>query len=213
MQVLVGRRPVTGLRLCLEGVKQNRLAIHVQYLASLPKLLQRYWDFHIPIGAPKWRGPEEQDSRWFEPLRWKNFFHVSTAPIEHDDAFVDNLSGAFVVSGAQLGVWDFGSKKVLYLKLLFSKVPGCTIWRSFWDHNPVVSGEKLKNEVVEESLNSADSESSNSKVVGKLQKLVDTSEVSKGPDDVPGHWLITGGKLGVERGKINLRVKYSLLSY
>lgn len=212
-QVSVGRRPVTGLRLCLEGLKQNRLTIHVQHLASLPKLLQQYWDSHIPIGAPKWRGPEEQDSRWFEPVRWKNFSHVSTAPIEHNDAFIDDLSGAFVVTGAQLGVWDFGSKNVLYLKLLYSKVPGCTIRRSFWDHNPFVSGEKLKNEAVKESSNSTESQSSSSKVVGKLHKLVDMSEMSKGPDDVPGHWLITGGKLGVDKGKIDLRVKYSLVSF
>ncbi|KAH0465244.1 hypothetical protein IEQ34_005347 [Dendrobium chrysotoxum] len=212
-QVSVVRRPVTGLRLCLEGVKQNRLTIHLQHLASLPKVLQQYWDSHIPIGAPKWQGPEEQDSRWFEPVRWKNFSHVSTAPIEHNDAFIDDLSGAFVVTGAQLGVWDFGSKNVLYLKLLYSKLPGCTIRRSFWDHNPAVSGENLKYEAVKESANSTDSQSSSSKVVGKLQKLIEMSEISKGPDDVPGHWLITGGKLGVEKGKIVLRVKYSLLAY
>ncbi|XP_020576435.1 MACPF domain-containing protein CAD1-like isoform X2 [Phalaenopsis equestris] len=212
-QVSVNRRPVTGLRLCLEGAKQNRLAVHMQHLASLPKILRQYWDSHIPIGAPKWRGPEEQDSRWFEPVRWKNFSHVSTAPIEHNDAFIDVLSGTYVVTGAQLGVWDFGSKNVLYLKLLYSKIPGCTIRRSFWDHNPVVSGEKLKNEAVLESANSTDSQSSSSKVVGKLQKLVDMSEMSKGPDDVPGHWIVTGGKLGVEKGKIVLRVKYSLINY
>ncbi|XP_020681215.1 MACPF domain-containing protein CAD1 [Dendrobium catenatum] len=212
-QVSVVRRPVTGLRLCLEGMKQNRLTIHLQHLASLPKVLQQYWDSHIPIGAPKWQGPEEQDSRWFEPVRWKNFSHVSTAPIEHNDAFIDDLSGAFVVTGAQLGVWDFGSKNVLYLKLLYSKLPGCTIRRSFWDHNPVLSGENLKYEAVKESANSTDSQSSSSKVVGKLQKLIEMSEISKGPDDVPGHWLITGGKFGVEKGKIVLRVKYSLLAY
>ncbi|KAG0447598.1 hypothetical protein HPP92_028245 [Vanilla planifolia] len=29
-----------------------------------PEILQPYWDAHIPIGAPKWHGPEEQDSRF-----------------------------------------------------------------------------------------------------------------------------------------------------
>ncbi|GAB4833176.1 cinnamoyl-Coa reductase [Ancistrocladus abbreviatus] len=77
-QISVGRRPVTGLRLCLEGSKQNRLSIHLQHLASLPKILLPHWDTHVAIGAPKWRGPEEQDSRWFVPVKWKKFSHVST---------------------------------------------------------------------------------------------------------------------------------------
>ncbi|KAF2302929.1 hypothetical protein GH714_011206 [Hevea brasiliensis] len=38
-QVTVGRKPVTGLRLGLEGIKQNRLSIHLQHLVSLPKIL------------------------------------------------------------------------------------------------------------------------------------------------------------------------------
>jgi hypothetical protein len=48
---------------------------------------------------------------------------------------------------------------------------------------------------------------------GKFVKIVDRSELCKGPDDMPGHWLVTGGKLGVEKGRIVLRVKYSLLNY
>lgn len=48
---------------------------------------------------------------------------------------------------------------------------------------------------------------------GKLAKIVDSSEMLKGPQDLPGHWLVTGAKLGVEKGKIVLRVKYSLLNY
>ncbi|KAG0487974.1 hypothetical protein HPP92_006785 [Vanilla planifolia] len=208
-QISVGRRPVTGLRFCLEGAKQNRLSIHLQHLASLPKILQPYWDAHIPIGAPKWHGPEEQDSRWFEPIKWKNFSHVSTAPIENNDTLCADFSGAFVVTGAQLGVWDFGSKNVLFLKLLYSKVPGCTIRRSYWDQNPGGLGERVKNG----AMDSTGSSSSSSRELGKLSKVVDTGEVVKGPDDAPGHWLVTGSKLGVEKGKIVVRVKYSLLNY
>ncbi|KAJ6683237.1 MACPF DOMAIN-CONTAINING PROTEIN CAD1 [Salix koriyanagi] len=74
-QVTVGRKPVTGLRLSLEGIKQNRLSINLQHLVSLPKVLQPHWDAYVAIGAPKWQGPEEQDSRWFEPIKWKNFSH------------------------------------------------------------------------------------------------------------------------------------------
>ncbi|KAJ9567133.1 hypothetical protein OSB04_003099 [Centaurea solstitialis] len=200
-QVTVGRKPVTGLRLNLEGSKQNRLAIHLQHLVSLPKILQPHWDAHMAIGAPKWQGPEEQDSRWFEPIKWKNFSHVSTAPIEHTETYIGDLSGVHIVTGAQFGVWDFGARSVLHLKLLFSKVPGCTIRRSVWDHSP------------SNLQKGGDDKGDSSSQSGKLAKIVDMTEMSKGPQDVPGHWLVTGAKLGVDKGKIVLRVKYSLLNY
>ncbi|MBA0713897.1 hypothetical protein Golax_012899, partial [Gossypium laxum] len=99
-QISVGRKPVTGLRLCLEGIKQNRLSIHLQYLVSLPKILLPHWDTHVAIGAPKWLGPEEQDSRWFVPVKWKSFSHVSTAPIENPESSIGDLSGVYIVTGA-----------------------------------------------------------------------------------------------------------------
>jgi hypothetical protein len=207
-QVAVGRKPVTGLRLSLEGIKQNRLAVHLQHLVSLPKILQPHWDTHVAIGAPKWQGPEEQDSRWFEPIKWKNFSHVSTSPIEHIETSIEDLSGVHIVTGAQLGVWDFGAKSVLHLKLLFSKVPGCTIRRSVWDHSPTnasTSGSMDRG--------SDDKRGDSSSQSSKLAKIVDMTEMSRGPQDVPGHWLVTGAKLGVDKGKIVLRLKYSLLNY
>lgn len=207
-QVAVGRKPVTGLRLSLEGVKQNRLAIHLQHLVSLPKILQPHWDTHVAIGAPKWQGPEEQDSRWFEPIKWKNFSHVSTSPIEHIETSIGDLSGVHIVTGAQLGVWDFGAKSVLHLKLLFSKVPGCTIRRSVWDHSPVNASTSGSTD-----RGSDDKRGDGSSHSSKLAKIVDMTEMSKGPQDVPGHWLVTGAKLGVDKGKIVLRLKYSLLNY
>ncbi|XP_044483992.1 MACPF domain-containing protein CAD1-like isoform X2 [Mangifera indica] len=209
-QISVGRKPVTGLRLSLEGTKQNCLCIHLQHLASLPKILLPNWDSHVAIGAPKWQGPEEQDSRWFEPVKWKNFSHVSTAPIENPETFIGNLSGVYIVTGAQLGVWDFGSKNVLYMKLLYSRLPGCTVRRSLWDHSP-----NDKSKKVAALANSGDSSTgSKENLTGnKLAKFIDTSEMSKGPQDPPGHWLVTGGKLGIEKGRVVLRVKYSLLNY
>jgi hypothetical protein len=37
--------------------------------------------------------------------------------------------------------------------------------------------------------------------------------MSKGPHDLPGHWLVTGAKLCLDhRRRISLRVKYSLLT-
>ncbi|XP_010325753.1 MACPF domain-containing protein CAD1-like isoform X1 [Solanum lycopersicum] len=207
-QVSVGRKPVTGLQLYLEGSKVNRLCIYLQHLVSLPRILQPYWESHIAIGAPKWQGPEEQDSRWFEAVKWKNFSHVSSAPIESPETFIGDLSGVYIVTGAQLGVWDFGSRNVLYMRLLYSRLPGCTIRRSLWDHTP---NDKLRKQ--------ADSNGNESSIPGqnfignKLAKFVDMTEMSKGPRDPPGHWVVTGGKLGVDKGKIVLRLKYSLLNY
>ncbi|XP_024934574.3 MACPF domain-containing protein CAD1 isoform X1 [Ziziphus jujuba] len=212
-QISVGRKPVTGLRLCLEGSKQNRLCIHLQHLQSLPKILQPYWDTHVAIGAPKWQGPEEQDSRWFEPVKWKNFSHVSTAPIENPETFIGDISGVHIVTGAQLGVWDFGSRNVLYMKLLYSKLPGCTIRRSLWDHCPNEKSKKTASSRGNSNAGDSTSDSRENIAGNKLVKFVDMSEMSKGPQDHPGHWLVTGGKLGVEKGKIVLRVKYSLLNY
>lgn len=216
----VGRKPVTGLRLSLEGVKQNRLAIHLQHLVSLPKILQPHWDAHMAIGAPKWQGPEEQDSRWFEPIKWKNFSHVSTAPIEHTETCIGDLSGVHIVTGAQLGVWDFGAKSVLHLKLLFSRVPGCTIRRSVWDHSPSNLSTTTQRPDGSSSVSLPNEKNADEKKgdggssqQGKLAKIVDMSEMSKGPQDIPGHWLVTGAKFGVDKGKIMLRAKYSLLNY
>lgn len=212
-QISVGRKPVTGLRLCLEGSKQNRLCIQLQHLASLPKILLPYWDTHVAIGAPKWQGPEEQDSRWFEPVKWKKFSHVSTAPVENPEIFIGDLCGVYIVTGAQLGVWDFGSRNVLYMKLLYSRLPGCTVRRTLWDHAPDDKSREVISTVSNANLGDSSSGSRENLVGNKLVKFVDMSEMSKGPQDRPGHWLVTGGKLGVEKGKIGLRVKYSLLNY
>lgn len=213
-QISVGRKPVTGLRLYLEGTKQNRLSIHVQHLSSLPKILRPHWDTHVAIGAPKWQGPEEQDSRWFEPVKWKNFSHVSTTPIENNpETFTGDVSSVHIVTGVQLGVWDFGSRNVLYMKLLYSRIPGCTIRRSLWDHSPNDKSKKVV--TTTGSMNNGNSSTGpRENITGnKLAKFVDVSEMTKGPEDPPGHWLVTGGKLGIEKGKIVLRVKYSLLNY
>ncbi|CAO2842287.1 unnamed protein product [Amaranthus hypochondriacus] len=213
-QVTVGRKPVTGLRLSLEGSKQIRLAIHLQHLVSLPKILQPHWDSHMAIGAQLWKGPEEQDSRWFEPIKWKHFSHVSTAPIEYKETCIVDLSGVHIVTGAQLGVWYFGAKSVLYLKLLFSKVPGCTIRRSVWDHSPSNLDTLHKTDGTTTNEQTADNKKLDSTgSAAKLAKLVDSTEMFKGPQDSPGHWLVTGAKLGVDKGKIVLRAKYSLLNY
>lgn len=46
----------------------------------------------------------------------------------------------------------------------------------------------------------------------KLLKFVDTAQICKGPQDSPGYWMVTGAKLDVEKGKIGIHVKFSLLT-
>ncbi|KAL0305573.1 UNVERIFIED_CONTAM: protein NRT1/ PTR FAMILY 4.3 [Sesamum radiatum] len=99
-------------------------------------------------------------------------------------------SGVHIVTGAQLGVWDFGAKSVLHLKLLFSKVPGCTIRRSVWDHNPSNLSAAQKPDGSSSSLPNEKGDGSSQ--LGKLAKIVDMTEMSKGPQDMPGHWLVSG---------------------
>lgn len=225
-QVSVGRRPVTGLRLYLEGVKCNRLAIHLQHLTTLPRILQPHWDTHVSIGKPIWKAPEEQDTRWFEPVQWKGFSHVSTAPIEFSESWVGETNDAHIVTGAQLQVWDFGIKNVLYLKLLFSRVPKCSIRRSVWDNTPAISQKsglfsqlgfsgKQQQQKMPPPFNPNSAVCNKGPKVQplKLLKFVDITEMKKGPQDMPGHWLVTGAKMDVDSGKISLRVKYSLLHY
>jgi hypothetical protein len=46
----------------------------------------------------------------------------------------------------------------------------------------------------------------------KLSKFVDTTELIRGPQDLPGYWVVSGARLMVDKSKISLRVKYSLLA-
>jgi hypothetical protein len=82
-----------------------------------------------------------------------------------------------------------------------------------WDHAPNGKSRKAVSTGSNANMGDSSSGSRESLVGNKLVKFVDMSEMSKGPQDPPGHWLVTGGKLGVEKGKIVLRVKYSLLNY
>ncbi|KAG2404592.1 Peptidyl-prolyl cis-trans isomerase [Vigna angularis] len=111
-RVTVGRKPVTGLRLGLEGNKQNRLAIHLQHFVSLPKNLLPHLDTHVAIGAPK------------------------------------KSSTSLTKKG---------------------------------------SGDKKED---------------TSTHIGKLAKIVDTTEMFKGPQDIPGHWLSGRGtvEFTIEKG-------------
>ncbi|GMJ01756.1 hypothetical protein like AT1G14780 [Hibiscus trionum] len=230
MQVSSDLKPVVGVRLYLEGKKCNRLALHVQHLSSLPSIMS------FPSGRPsQWRGSDDYTSndQFLEPVRWKRYSHVCTSVIKHDPNWLQEVSGGvFIVTGAQLlskGKWP---KTVLHLRLLYTHIPNCTIWRTEWGAAPETSHKDsfLTNLSMTFSFTTAANEQQkqaptalNSGVYPdgppepirskKLLKYVDVSEVVRGPHNAPGHWLVTAAKLVNESGKISLQVKFALLDY
>ncbi|KAL8520796.1 hypothetical protein ACS0TY_011374 [Phlomoides rotata] len=221
--------PVTGMRLYLEGVKCNRLGIHLEHFINPPVLLQD--KFQNP---PIWRGSEEipDHHRFLEPIQWKKFSHICTAPVKFDPLWQNaGPNAAFIVTGARLHVQKHDSKNVLHLRLLYSKVSATYIIQSNWmqsasEHHSLKSGFFSS---ISTSLTGASAEKETPAPViidsgifptgppvpvqmQKLLKFVDTSQLCRGPSDNPGHWLATGAKLDLEKGKICLRVKFSLLN-
>ncbi|XVE94197.1 hypothetical protein REPUB_Repub01dG0261000 [Reevesia pubescens] len=210
----VGKRPVNGLRLYLEGKRSNRLAIYMQHLSSLPTCFQLADD-------PDDTFPQEfYDKRYFEKVGWMNFSSVCTAPIE-------SYNDHSIVTGAQLEVQKYGFKKVLCLRLHFSTVLGAIILRhSEWDESfgyapqsgvlssvPIVSTSTEPTEplvILGSSVYPGGPQRPN--YTPKLLKFVDTAEMIRGPQDHPGYWVVSGARLVVEKGKIALRVKYSVLT-
>lgn len=222
--VIVGKRPVTGLRLYLEGKKSNRLAIHVQYLTVVPQVVQPLWG--SAGGEEEWKQPDYDYNRYFEPVLWKSFSHVCTAPVEYNE----DAGGVFVVIGAQLQVEEHGTKKVLFLTLCYSRIPKAKTRREEWDHTPASQQKSgIFSTLISTAFSSNQQPSTPAPVVlnsgvyhegppgsgqvPKLLKFVDTREMIRGPHDTPGYWLVTGARLFLDNGKISVRVKYSLLLY
>ncbi|TMW97907.1 hypothetical protein EJD97_004816 [Solanum chilense] len=214
----VGKRPVTGLRLYLEGRRSNRLAVHLQHLSSLPKVFQLEDD---PKGNFR---RESYDRKYYEKVQWKNFSHVCTAPVESDE----DLN---IVTGAQLELGDYGFKKVLFLRLRFSTVMGATMVKhAEWDGSPGLARKSgLISTLISQHFTSVqkppprpDDVNINSAIypggppvpvqAPKLLKFVDTTEMTRGPQEPPGYWVVSGARLMVEKGRISVRVKYSLLT-
>uniref|UniRef100_A0A5B7BA07 MACPF domain-containing protein n=1 Tax=Davidia involucrata TaxID=16924 RepID=A0A5B7BA07_DAVIN len=215
----VGKRPVTGLRLYLEGRRSNRLAIHLQHLSSLPKIFQLEDD---PNGNFR---QESYDHKYYEKVQWKNFSHVCTAPVESDE-------DRSIVTGARLQVGDYGFKKILFLRLRFSTVSNAVaVKHPEWDGSPGLgrkSGlistlishhftavlQKPSPQQADVNINSAVYPGGPPVPVQapKLLKFVDATEMTRGPQESPGYWVVSGARLVVEKGRISLRVKYSLLT-
>ncbi|KAJ6292127.1 hypothetical protein OIU76_024104 [Salix suchowensis] len=184
----VGNKPVTGLRLYLEGKRSNCLAIHLQHLSSLPNT------FQLAVEQGGNISDFSSDRRYYEKVKWKSFSHICAAPVESED----DLS---IVTGAQFEVGESGLKKKSgIMSSLIS-----TRFSSAQKQPPPQPAVNLNSAVYPGGPPVASQ-------TPKLLKFVDTTEMTRGPQDTPGYWAVSGAKLNVDKGKISLRVKYSLLS-
>ncbi|KAK7319721.1 hypothetical protein RJT34_04446 [Clitoria ternatea] len=217
-----GKRPVTGIRLYLEGKKSDHLAIHLQHLSEIPGVLEISEDHgYDPIDEPDERG-------YYEPVKWSMFSHVYTAPVQHNSSQMDESTA--IVTKAWFEVKLVGMKKVLFLRLGFSTVASAKIRRSEWDGPSTTSRKsgffsQLVSTRLSKELQSPEKpskENINSAIYHggppvptralKMLNLVDTKEMVRGPEDSPGYWVVTGAKLCVEGGRISIKAKYSLLT-
>nr|CAB3460753.1 unnamed protein product [Digitaria exilis] len=221
-----GNRPVTGIRLFLEGKKNDQLGVHLQHLSATPSTI-------TVIGEATSGDDVAVDERdYIEPVKSPLLSHVCTAPVQYNGARIDDC--AAIVTSAWLEVRDTCClKKVLFLRLGFSGVAAMKIRRSEWDGPSVLprkSGSlsaRLSAALSGGLSQAAQPAPAEEKVevnsaifpkgppvplpVQKMARHVDTTEVMRGPDDQPGYWVVTGAKLCIEGGKVALKVKYSLL--
>lgn len=242
-QAIVPKLPVTGMRLHLEGKKHNRLAVHLQHLSTTPTFIAAARHDKPPV----WRGSDAaSDDRYYEPVQWRMFARVCTAPVKYDTGWRGrgagdrNPSAACVVTGAQLHVAAHDATHVLHLRLLYAELPGCVVVQSRWARGVARLSGKSSGFLSPSSSPGSSGGSSgsggsqkqrqppegvvniNSGVLAggppvpvaaqKMLRLVDTSQVTMGPQDSPGYWLVTGARLDVDSGRISLHVKFSLLA-
>ncbi|WVZ99566.1 hypothetical protein U9M48_044839 [Paspalum notatum var. saurae] len=221
-----GNRPVTGIRLFLEGKKNDRLGVHLQHLSTAPRTIA------VAGEAASAEDATVDERDYIEPVKSPLLSHICTAPVQYNGALIDDC--AAIVTSAWLEVRDTCClKKVLFLRLGFSGVAAMKIRRSEWDGPSVVPrksgslsarlGAALSGGLaqVPPPLKPEEKVEVNSAIfpkgppvplpVQKMARHVDTTEVCRGPDDLPGYWVVTGAKLCMEGGKVALKVKYSLL--
>lgn len=231
-QVSTSKKPIIGLRLFLEGKKNNRLAIHVQHLSSLPNIMT-----HASPRPCQWRGSDEYEptAQFLEPVRWNRYSNICSSAVKHDPSWLTSQepAGVFIVTGAQLvskGKWP---KTVLHLRLLFTHLPHCTIRKTEWAGAESVGRKSsiftnLSSTFTFTQRSVADAPKQlpatlNSGVYPdgppvpirstKMRKYVDIGEVVRGSHDMPGHWLVTAAKLVMDGGKIGVHVKFALLDF
>ncbi|KAG0464231.1 hypothetical protein HPP92_020300 [Vanilla planifolia] len=225
--VVPNNLPVTGMRLYLEGKRTDCLAIHLQHLATTPSLF-------ASAASLRWHGSEAVSAgndSYHEPVDWRRMSRVCTAPVEPDPDWRD--FSAFVVAGAQL--YMDGDGGVLHLRLLFAGLHGRVVHRSVWDRGPRPSSSGLSGFLQRSGILSGggitEREESGRPTTTfvvdsgvfaggppggggkrKLKKYVDLKERCRGPGDSPGYWVVTGAKLDMEKGRIGLHVRFSLLA-
>jgi hypothetical protein len=190
-----------------------------------------------PQMAPQWQGSEDSDAAYIEPVSWKRYSCVCTSIVKHDPVWLKRVTGGvFVVTGAQLVTKGTWSRKVLYLRLLYSHLPNCTIRKTEWARAPAASQKGSFLSTISTTLSTPFMQRENAVPppkhepahlnsgvypdgppvpvqYRKLLKFVDMSEVIRGPHDIPGHWMVTAARLVKENGKIGLHVKFALLNY
>ncbi|KAI0516058.1 hypothetical protein KFK09_008730 [Dendrobium nobile] len=232
-QVSSAYKPITGLRLYLEGSKCNQLALHIQHLSSLPSMFESA----ISSRLSKWQSSEDSAPGFIEPIQWKSYSRICTAAVKHNPKWFEKVSdGVFVVTGAQLVTKGKWLKKSLHLRLLFTHIPNCTIQKTEWAQTPPNSykgsffsnisttlGSTFTGHRNPTSVKQESSTTLNSGVFSdgppvpvqskKLLRFVDMTEVVRGPNNVPGHWLVTAAKLVNDGGKVGLQVKFALLNF
>lgn len=235
-QVSTSKKPVIGMRLYLEGKKNNLLAVHVQHLSSLPNTMISKWANLSTNHNCQWRGSDDYDPncQFLEPIKWRKYANICTSAVKHDPSWLksNDPPSVFIVTGAQLitkGKWP---KNTLHLRLLFSRLPYCTIGKTEWASAPESNKKSIFMNFSTTFTNTQKAlidpkkklpEAMNSGVYpegppvpirsGKLLKYVDIDETVRGPHDAPGHWLVTAAQLVTEGGKIGLLVKFALLDY
>lgn len=198
------------------------MAIHLLHLSELPGNITISDDHkHEPADTPVAKG-------YYEAVKCRMYSHVCTAPVQHNSSHIDE--SAAIVTKAWLDVKAMGMKKVLCLNLGFSAVASATIRRSEWDGTSTgtkksgffsaLISTRLSKELpspvkpAKVDVNSAVYQGS-PPVPTRAQKmlhLVDTNETVRGPEDLPGYWVVTGARLCVNDGRISIKAKYSLLT-
>lgn len=232
-QVLSNCKPSVGLRLYLEGPNCNHLAIHIQHLSSLPSILSSMTCSRFS----QWQSSEDSGRNFIEPIQWSSYSRLCTAAVKHNAKWSEiSTDGAFIVTGAQLVTKGRWLKKCLHLRLLFTHVPNCTVQKTQWAQAPSNSHNGSFFTSISTALSSTFARRENPRLQRqesaaainsgvfdngppvpvqsqRLLRYVDMTEVVRGPNNAPGHWLVTAAKLVKEGGKIGLHVKFALLNY
>ncbi|KAL0326829.1 UNVERIFIED_CONTAM: MACPF domain-containing protein [Sesamum angustifolium] len=172
--------PVTGIRLYLEGIKCNRLAIHLPALVNPQFFSNPARQLGLPCGVDPSSSPTtsllrahpmEEILPHLHSPRQSNWMNYASENHSIKSGFFSSISTSLAGNAEREK-----ASAVMWISGVYPRVTPVPVQTQ------------------------------------KLLKFVDTSEMRRGVVDSPGHWLVTGAKLDLEKGKICLRVKFSLLN-